>query len=85
MSKANMDWMDAEELAAAVLGIGENYDSEQIEDAIFEKFDVSFDQFHKIAEALICFTPTVTTALGGEICHGFVKDGVLIAKMTTGA
>ena len=44
-----MDWMDAEELAVAVLKLDEETaDSDKIEQAIFDKFECSFEQFHKI-------------------------------------
>lgn len=85
MSKAKMDWIDAEELAAVMLGIGEDYDSEKIEDALFEKFEISFEQFHKVAEALMPFTVAAETAIGGKIYCGFVHDGAFIAKMDIGA
>jgi hypothetical protein len=76
-----MDWMDAEELAAVVLGLGDDYDSDKVEKALWEKFEVSFEQFHQIAEALMPLTIPAVTALGGETCCGFVKDGAFIAKM----
>ena len=77
-----MDWMDAEELAIAVLGIDEETDpdSNTIEAALFDKFDCSFEQFHQIAEALMPFTISVKSPLTGTVYCGFVKDGMFIAK-----
>jgi len=75
-----MDWMDAEELAAHIFGFPDNYDSDKIETALYDKFECSFEQFHKIAEALIPFTVTAKAAISGEEFHGFVKDGSFIAR-----
>ena len=76
-----MDWMDAEELAVAVLKLDEETaDSDKIEQAIFDKFECSFEQFHKIAEALMPFTIPAKAAISGESFHGFVKDGAFISK-----
>lgn len=76
-----LDWMDAEELAVAMLALDEETaDSSAIEDALYEKFEVSFEQFHKIAEALLPFTIPAKAAISGETFHGFVKDGAFIAR-----
>lgn len=77
-----MDWMDAEELAVAVLGLDEETAGmEEIENALFEKFECSFDQFHQISEALMPFTIPATVAISGESFHGFVKDGAFLARL----
>ena len=76
-----MDWMDAEELAVAVLGLDEKTaDSSAIEDALFDKWEISFEQFHKVAEALMPFTIPAKAAISGEAFNGFVKNGAFICK-----
>ena len=55
MAKMKMHWMEAEELAGAMLGMDDEADSDAIEQALADKFDISFDAFHKIAEALLPF------------------------------
>jgi len=76
-----MDWMDAEELAIAILGLDEETaDSYAIEDALLDKFEISLEQFHKISESLLPFTIPAQAAISGESFHGFVKDGVFIVK-----
>lgn len=75
-----MDWMEAEELAVAVLGISEDSDSNAIEQVLCDRFDVSFESFHKIAEALMPFTTPAQAALTGEAFHGFIKDDAFICK-----
>lgn len=80
MAKMKMHWMEAEELAGAMLGMDDEADSDAIEQALADKFDISFDAFHKIAEALLPFTIPAQAALSGEAFHGFVKDGAFIVK-----
>jgi hypothetical protein len=81
-----MDWMDAEDLAANIMGFPDDYDSDKIENALYERFECSFEQFHKIAEALMPFTIPAKAAISGEVFHGFVKDGAFICKqLLTGA
>jgi hypothetical protein len=76
-----MDWMDAEELATVVCEIPEETaDSNAIEEALYEKFDCSFEQFHKIAEALEQFTIPAKAAISGELFRGFVHDGAFITR-----
>ena len=76
-----MDWVDAEELAAVICDLGDEYDSSDVEDALFEKFDLSFEQFHKIADQLIKFTPILKSPLTDEHYHAFVSEGFAIAKI----
>ena len=75
-----MHWTEAEELASAMLGMDDEADSDAIEQALSDKFEISFDSFHKLAEALLPFTIPATAALSGEMFHGFVKDGAFIVK-----
>lgn len=76
-----MHWMDAEELAVAVLGLDEETaDSDTIEQAVADKFEISMEQFQKVAEALMPFTIPAKAAISGEVFCGFVKDGAFICK-----
>ena len=75
-----MHWTEAEELAGAMLGMDDEADSDAIEQALADKFEISFEAFHKIAEALLPFTVPAQAALSGESFHGFVKDGAFIVK-----
>ena len=78
-----MDWMDAEELAVAVLGLDEETaDSDTIDEALFNKWEISMEQFHKVAEALIPFTIPAQAAISGKAFCGFVKDGAFICKQS---
>lgn len=77
-----MHWMDAEELAVAVLGLDEETaDSDAIEQAVFDGLGVSMEGFQKVADALLPFTIPAKAAISGEAFHGFVKDGAFIVKV----
>lgn len=77
-----MDWMEAEELAVAVLGYCEDdeLDSDTVEQKMFEKFEISMEQFQAVAEALMPLTIPANAAISGEAFNGFVKDGAFIVK-----
>lgn len=47
---------EAEELARLVLGLDDDVDDCEIDDALIDKFNISFEEFHKIASALVMFT-----------------------------
>lgn len=78
--KTKIDWMDVEELAREMLGLDSDADSNQVEEALAEKLEVSFDSFHRIVEMLTPLTPPARAALSGNIFHGFIKDGVFLVK-----
>ncbi len=78
-----MNWMDAEELAVSVLGLDEETaNSDTIEQAVFDKFEISMEQFQAVAEALMPFTIPAKAAISGEYFNGFVKDGAFICKQS---
>lgn len=82
-----MNYRDAQELACAILGL--NYDDlvdegreNEIDEALYEKFEIDMDQFVNIVEALLPFTPVVQAGLTGNKYHAFVKEkeGLMIVK-----
>jgi len=76
-----MNWMDAEELAIAVLGLDEDAaNSDTIEQAVFDKWEISMEQFQEVVGALIPFTIPAKAAISGEAFQGFVKDGAFICR-----
>ena len=77
-----MQWFETEELAVAVLGYcdDDELDSGTIEQKIFEKFEISLEQFQMVAEALMPFTIPAQAAISGDAFNGFVKDGSFIVK-----
>lgn len=77
-----MDIIDAEELAEAVLGITDDEANAGVDHdrLLEERLGVNMEQFMAVADALLPFTITAKTAVFGEECYGFVKDGAFIVK-----
>lgn len=82
-----MIYYEVQELACAILGI--NYDDlvnegreSEIEEKLYEKFEISMEQFFNIVEALLPFTPIVQAALTGNMYHAFTnnKECLMIVK-----
>lgn len=82
-----MNYMDAQELACAILGV--NYyvivyegREDEIEEAIYVKFGIDMEQFTNIVEALLPFTPVVQAIFTGIKYHAFIdeKEGLMIVK-----
>ena len=75
-----MIWTDAQDLAIAVLGLDDDADFGIVEQALCDRFEISFDAFAELVESLMPFTIPATAALTGESFHGFVKDGAFLCK-----
>lgn len=74
-----MYYDEVQELACAILGI--SYDDlvdegreSEIEEKLYEKFEISMEQFFNIVEALLPFTPIVQAAVTGNKYHAFVNE-----------
>lgn len=80
---AQVDWIDIQELAIALLGIDENSDFDETEEALTTRFEISFDQFRKVVEALVPFTMPAQAVISRESFQGFVnvKDNTFIVKV----
>ena len=84
----SMDW-DIEELAYRAMGRTEEEaekainDSEDIDDALYEKYEVSFEQYKEIVKDLLPFTPQIKAAVSGTLFHAFVdvKQSRAIVKV----
>ena len=74
-----MNMLELEELGLAVLQLDESQ-ADDLDELMFEKFEVSFGQFCSIAHVLLDFTPLVQAGLSGKTYHAFVSDGVMIIK-----
>jgi hypothetical protein len=51
-TEVRIDWMDVEALAAVMCGKTEDDDHDVIEDAFFEKFDITLEQFENVMGVL---------------------------------
>ncbi len=72
---------DAEELARAMLSLSDDVEADDVEQALFHKYDMSFEGFHKLIIDLIPLTIPAKTGVTGTLCQGFVKDGAFIVKV----
>ncbi|MEJ5030068.1 hypothetical protein [Comamonas sp. MYb69] len=78
---------EALELACRVVGVdpdASDLDERDVEDKIYEKFEVSMEGFQKIAEALLKFTPPVQTAITESWVQGYIHDQCFITKQAVG-
>lgn len=79
-----MNWVDAAELAREILGLPETDDTDIIEQALADRFEISLEAFGEIVDALIPLTIPARAALTGEMFQGFVKGGAFIVKAPAG-
>lgn len=74
-----IDWIDIEELVREMMQ-NEDASGDEIEQWLFDSFNISFDQFHEIVESLIPFTNPAQSWTGSWY-QGFIKDGAFIVKI----
>ena len=77
-------YVDYTELAAHVLCLSPD-DIQDIEDGLYEKWQIDLSTFEEIADALIQYTPTLEAPISGARMHvfGTERDGVFIALART--
>lgn len=80
-----MHWIDAQELAGIAVGLNNGDDPMVVEQAVYDRFEVSLEQFQAIAEALLPLTIPARAAISGKSFRGFVKDGVFIVREPVGS
>ncbi|WP_345861253.1 hypothetical protein [Shewanella algae] len=75
-----MRYWEVQELAGAALGLTEDQTEdiingdEDFDTPLLEKFNVDFEQFSNVAEALLKLTPVLKSPLSGDLDHAFVKQ-----------
>ncbi|WP_095210355.1 hypothetical protein [Endozoicomonas ascidiicola] len=72
----SMHW-DIEELAYRAMGKTEKeaekaINAGDIDEALYEKYEISFDQYSQIVKDLLPFTPQIKGGLTGNLFHAFV-------------
>jgi len=75
---ANIDWLDIQELAAYVLNLDEEADTEEVEEKVYEELGCDMEVFEKIVELLTPCAGIGRSPLTDELYCGFskpVKDG----------
>lgn len=85
---AKLNDFEVEVLAGHLLGKSEDEveemldrDDGTLDELLFEKYNVEFEQFYKLINDLIKFTPIVSSGLTGSRFHAFVAGNVAIAKL----
>ena len=73
-------WIDVEELARVITGVGDDAESDEVEGALYDQYEISFESFHKLIDKLAVMTPVARTALTDRPFTGFVHDGAFIVK-----
>ena len=86
---AKLRYYKVQELAGYMLGKSEeevdemlDQDDGTLDELLYEKYNVEFEQFYEIVNDLIKFTPIVQSVLSCSKFHAFVRDNVAIAKLT---
>lgn len=84
MTNIKLKHYDVEELAAHILGLGEDYEYDTIEELLFEKYEVSFESFHKIIETLIPLCEVAKSPITDVIFRGFAdrEKGFWLTRIT---
>ena len=78
-----MDYYEATELAAEMLGIdtrSDDYEESEVEELFWDRFEVSIESFQKIASKLLKLTPIVETSITQSKVQGFLKGNMFIVK-----
>ena len=62
-----------EELVAEVCGLDEDAEYVELDEAVYEKFGITMEDFEKVAKALLPHTPIVEAAMSGSLYNAFVS------------
>lgn len=73
-----LDDFETEELARGIFDIP---DDSEIDEVLYEQFGIDFEQWAKIINTLIIYTPIVISELTKTKYHAFIKDGIALAKI----
>ena len=65
----SIDLVDVEDLARHVLSLDDDASSEDVWDALFERWVISIEDFSELADKLLECTIPVTEPLSGEMMH----------------
>lgn len=85
MSKYRVDEFEAQELAGAILGIDEDDDrgveyEEAIEQALFNKYDVTLEDYTTIVQDLMDKLTVACSPITDKVYIGFSEPGMWLVK-----
>ena len=66
-----LDWLDSMDLAAHLLNLGKDYEVDDVEQALADKYGISFDAFSEIVEKLVPLCEVAKSPLSDEWYRGF--------------
>ena len=74
---------DAEELAAKLLGFGDEYEPEEVEQELFDVYEISMDSFHRLISDLAPMCEVGQSPLSGKKSRGFadIENACFIARV----
>ena len=66
-----ISYYDAEELAAKLLGFGEDYEPDDVEQKLWDVYEISMDSFHRLISDLAPMCEVGQSPITGEKFRGF--------------
>lgn len=66
---------DSEEFAGIICGLPDGADSDAVEQALFDKFEISSENFHKLMQHLVPYCMVAQSPLTQTVYQGFAHDG----------
>ena len=74
---------DTEELAAKILGFGNEYEPDEVEQKMYDAYEISMENFHKLICVLAPMCAVGQTAFGGKMSRGFadIESQCFIARI----
>lgn len=68
-----LHWHDVEELASHLLGLGDDYETDDVENGLYDKYEISFESFHAIIEKLLPLVDVGESPLTKKWYRGFSR------------
>ena len=74
---------DTEELAAKLLGFSEDYEPDEVEQKMYDAYEISMENFHKLICVLAPMCEVGQSPLSGEKFRGFadIENACFIARV----
>lgn len=80
------DYFSYEELLMGILNISDElYEATDFDELTMEYFDIGFEQFANVVDALLPLTAVLHSHLSGKNYHAFLKNGIAFIKTEASA
>jgi hypothetical protein len=80
MEKAKLHYFEVQELAIHICKLPVDAEDDQIEETLYDKFDISMDQLHNLAEVLVPLCAVGQSPLTEKWYRGFGNGDMWLAK-----